>query len=210
MNRILIFANGTLSNQFLRDIRSTDYLIGVDRGAHWVITHGIHPDIAVGDFDSVTAGEFALIRKKSGKLVRYPAEKDATDTELAVHTAIGKKPEEVIIFGGIGTRLDHVLGNIHLLEILHNRGIVAYLRDERNEIFLLSSRRTIKQSSRYRYVSLLPYTGTVTVSLRGFKYPLSRAVLRRGSTRGVSNEITANEAIIDVYEGIALVIRSKD
>jgi len=208
--RIVIFTNGKLSKAFLRDIRDDDYVIGVDRAAYWLIQHGITPHAAVGDFDSVTAEELVLIRKKSGKLIRYPAEKDATDTELAVHTAIRREPEEVIIFGGVGSRLDHVLGNIHLLEILHIRGIDAYLRDERNEIFLLSSRRTIKYSSRYRYVSLLPYTGSVTVSLRGFKYPLVRAVLRRGSTRGISNEMTGKEASIRVHEGIVVVIRSKD
>src|SRR3989304_233460 len=125
MMRVFIFANGKLSKHYLKDLRDDDYVIGVDRAAYWLIQHGIAPHAAVGDFDSVTAGEFVLIRKKSGTLIRYPAIKDATDTELAVHAAIRREPEEVIIFGGVGSRLDHVLGNIHLLEIIHIHGIDA-------------------------------------------------------------------------------------
>ena len=41
--------------------------------------------------------------------------KDLTDTELAFDIAIKQRPEQIVMFGVTGSRLDHTLANIHLL-----------------------------------------------------------------------------------------------
>lgn len=51
------------------------FVIGVDRGALTLVEHGICPDIAIGDFDSVTESEFAKIKDSALELVQLPSEK---------------------------------------------------------------------------------------------------------------------------------------
>jgi thiamine pyrophosphokinase len=55
--RILIFTGGTLDIWALDEVKDDDILIGADRGALFLIRHGLQPDIALGDFDSVSPSE---------------------------------------------------------------------------------------------------------------------------------------------------------
>lgn len=210
MHKIAIVANGKLSKSFLNNIRRVDYVIGVDRGAYWLITNDVTPDIAIGDFDSVSTTELRVIRQKAKRIEEHPKEKDFTDTELAVDHALSLKPKEVVIFGAIGRRLDHTLGNVYLLEKISEQGIAGIIRDRNNEVRIVSGRLLLNREPRYRYVSLLPITEVIEVSLTGFLYDVSRALIRRGETLGVSNEIKEKEAVIEIHCGKALVVRSRD
>ena len=78
------------------------FVIGVDRGALTLVEHGICPDIAIGDFDSVTESEFAKIKDSALELVQLPSEKDETDTEVALNVAMTKEATDVRIYGSLG------------------------------------------------------------------------------------------------------------
>lgn len=211
MNKhIVIVGGGTLSEQFLPEIKKANCVIGVDHGAAWLIAHGITPNIAIGDFDSVTKEELARIKQSVKIVMVHPAEKDFTDMELAVAEAIKLKPKKVIIYGGIGMRIDHTLGTMHLLERFLRAGVDAIIKNETNAMMLLDRQRTVQKNPEHRYISLLPYTDAATVSLRGFLYNVKNVVIRRGMTLGISNEFVGDTGIIDVHEGIVLVIQSKD
>ncbi len=204
---VAVIGGGRLSKQFLSEIIKCDYVIGVDRGAYWLITNGVTPNIAIGDFDSVSSKEFEEIKKRTKMTKKYPSEKDATDLELAVDYAILLKPQYITIYGSIGTRLDHTIGNIQLLERLHDVGVI---RDRKNEVRIISGHTTVRKDVCYQYVSLLSVTETVEVTLSGFFYDVTRAIIRRGQTLGISNEIRGDEATIEIHQGKALVIRSRD
>ncbi|MBI4066445.1 thiamine diphosphokinase, partial [Candidatus Gottesmanbacteria bacterium] len=88
MNTVAIVGAGKLLKQFLPEIIKRDYVIGVDRGAYWLIANNIIPDIAIGDFDSVNPRELRVIKQKVKRTEEYPREKDATDMELAVEHTI--------------------------------------------------------------------------------------------------------------------------
>ena len=45
----------------------------------------------------------------------HQPEKDETDTELALNRAMASGCGEIAVLGATGGRLDHMLGNIHLL-----------------------------------------------------------------------------------------------
>lgn len=199
MKRILIFGSGKLHKKFLREIQKDDYVIGVDRAAHWLLTHGVTPHVAIGDFDSATKSELDLI-KKSIKLVKqYPSKKDATDMELALRYARGI----TLVFGWSGNRLDHTLAALHLM----GRHILI---DNKNRIRLAGRGKTIIEKASYRYVSILPYTKSIMLSLTGFKYNLNRKILNKGSSLGVSNEIVGKQGVIHIFSGRAWVIESND
>lgn len=207
MNRIVIVAGGILEKTLLEEIQSARYVIGVDWGAYWLITNSVIPDIAIGDFDSVNHKEFQLIKQRVKEVKEYPKEKDFTDTELAVEHALSLHPTEVIIYGAIGSRLDHTMGNMQLLETLNEIGII---RDSNNEVRIVSGRLVLKKDQRDRYVSLLPITETIEVTLTGFIYDISKTIIHRGHTLGISNEIREDKAVIEVHRGKTLVIRSQD
>ena len=208
---VCIVANGRLSNDFVGEMRKNDVVIGVDRAAYWLITHGIIPDVAIGDFDSVTESELAVINQKVKIVKRYKSEKDFTDTELALRYAFGLHPTSIIFFGGSGSRLDHTMGTLQLLEQSKKRGILAVFCDEHNEVMLQGRGRTIlKKREGYRYVSVVPITHTIQISLSKLKYNVTNKVIYRGQTIGISNEFVGKEAEITLLRGKALIIQSRD
>ena len=123
-----------------------------------------------------------------------------------------RNSSEFHILGGTGTRLDHVLGNIQLLMQPLAKDIPCFLIDSHNRIRLLKERAVLRKSQQFgKYVSLLPLTTEVTgVTLTGLKYPLEDAAFTSDNTLGVSNEIVEDEAVIDLKNGILIMIESRD
>lgn len=211
IHSVAIVAGGALDSSLLPRIRKAGYVIGVDRGAYWLLGHTTVPDVAMGDFDSVTKRELSHIKKKVATIIQeLPHPKYATDLELAVEHAIGLKPKEVTIHGAIGTRIDHVWAGVHLLTKLASHNVCGYLVDKFNEIQIVRRELTLKHAHELSYVSVFPIGEKATITLSGFRYNVSHRVFLRGSTLGVSNEIVAPSARIVVHRGEALVIRSRD
>ena len=84
--------------------------------------------LAVGDFDSVSRSELEMIQSATKDCMIAPAEKDDTDTELALKITFQLYPEaEVTIFGAFGGRIDHMLSNIFWSAILISSFYEVYL-----------------------------------------------------------------------------------
>ncbi len=211
VERILIFSGGRLGEWALQEIAPDDYLIGADRGAYFLIEHGIRPNLSIGDFDSVQPRELEQIRDGSGNFQSCdPIDKNYTDTELAFIRALELKPREIILLGGLGSRFDHSLANIHLLFKALEQGVAGTVIDDRNRIMLIE-RDTVLHRGRFANVSLLPFSEEVTgITLEGFAYPLHKAVLRIGHSLGVSNKLQRDSGVIRIDSGLLLVIQSND
>ncbi|WP_018752827.1 thiamine diphosphokinase [Paenibacillus sanguinis] len=210
-NRVLIFAGGRIDPTLVQEIRDDDYIIGADRGALFLIQHGIQPNLAVGDFDSVSQEELAVIRDNSGEFTNCDAlDKDLTDTELAFDLAIRLLPQEIVLMGVIGTRMDHTLANIHILLRAVQHQIACSIWDEYNYITLTGTTCQVEDRG-YTYVSLLPLTPEVTgITLEGFLYPLDKATLKMGQSLAVSNKLVASTGTVKVESGWLLIIQSRD
>ena len=50
----------------------------------------------------------------------------------------GQNPEQLLLIGGLGTRFDHTLANVHLLRQTVEQGIDAWIIDKHNRIRLLA------------------------------------------------------------------------
>jgi thiamine pyrophosphokinase len=211
-SRAVIVTGGSIGPWALDEFRSGDYLIGADSGADFLIRNGYVPDLALGDFDSVTPERMSAIAAASKEMLAVDAvEKDWTDTELALREAMKRGYAQVRILGGLGTRFDHSLANVHLLRQAVTQEVEVVIVDEHNEIRLCTGECRIKADHRYPYVSLLPLTTVVTgVTLKGFRYPLTDAVLTLGWSLGVSNVLEEPSGIISIADGQILVIRSRD
>ncbi len=214
--RALVVTGGRLEDAFAEDYirrHAWDMAIAVDSGMGFFCRSGRTPDYIVGDFDSADPKELShFAREGKAKILRFEPEKDETDTEIAIRTAIGKGCDSIHLLGATGSRIDHVMGNIHLLGMAMERGAECVMADPNNRIRLARSSFSLSRGEQYgTYVSLFPFTPQVRgLTLTGFKYPLRDAVLECYHSLGVSNEIVGERAEVSFREGTLLVIESRD
>lgn len=215
MNRYLIVTGGTVSKRLLETVLS-DYdfqkIIACDKGLEICKECNILPNLIIGDFDSAKIDVVAAYRGET-EFLDLDTHKDFTDTHVAISYILEQeiRPDEVILVGATGTRMDHTLANIGLLKQFAETGISAYLIDEHNRITMTAHRHIVKRNDAYRYVSLLPYTEQVTgVTLQGFYYNAQGLTLKLGESIGVSNELIAECGLIEFESGLLIVIESRD
>ncbi|MNB75987.1 Thiamine pyrophosphokinase [compost metagenome] len=211
VHRAVIFAGGVLSDQFLNELAPDDYIIGADRGALFLVKNGVIPDLAVGDFDSITPDEFKLIQDNCERVISCDSvDKDLTDSELALDLALEEQPEEILLLGVTGTRIDQTLACIQMMTRPLQRQIRCTAMDLHNYITLTGSQALVQERG-YQYVSLLPITPEVTgITLQGFKYPLEGATLKLGMSLAVSNQLIAPTGTVTIESGLLLIIQSRD
>lgn len=209
--RVVIFAGGDLLPEYLLLLDEEDFIIGADRGALFLITHGITPDIAVGDFDSVTPDALLQIQAGSKETISCdPVHKDLTDSEMALDLALNTQPQSILLLGVTGTRMDHTLASIQMMTRALQRQVSCSVMDANNYITLTGSQAVVEDMG-YTYVSLLPLTPEVTgITLQGFQYPLENATLKLGQSLGVSNVLEADSGTVTIESGLLLIIQSKD
>lgn len=190
------------------------FWIGVDRGVFTLIQRGIKPDMAFGDFDSVSGEELEEITTKVSELYRFNPIKDETDMELALEWAFEQQAEKIQIFGATGGRLDHFFANVQLVigPVLSGKAFDVSIIDKTNRVYAKGpGQYKIEKTGRYKYVSFVPVTSEVKgLTLEGFKYPLKDAYIPLGSTLCISNELINDCGTFSFSEGILLVIRSSD
>lgn len=200
--RAVVICGGNVGEYIRHHIRDDDFVICADSGYDRAAEHGIEPNVIIGDMDSVAS------KPDNINSIVYPSHKDCTDGELAVMYVKEHKFDKVILFGMIGTRIDHTLANISLLKQL--KGIDAVIIDANNEIRYTEDEIVICGAPG-DIVSVIPFDGDCAdVSNDGLEYPLSHSVIKSGTGLGVSNVMLGNSCRITVGNGKAFIIRSKD
>jgi thiamine pyrophosphokinase len=213
MTRIIIFANGELTEPDLlrARLRAEDVLIAADGGARHCLSLGLTPQLAVGDFDSLTAEELAALRIRGVAVEQHPRGKDETDLELALLAAQRLGATHIAIIGASGGRLDMTLANLVLLthpaltrlriEVWHGAQTAWLLRPPGEAV-----RGRVGDS-----LSLIPLNGDAEgVTTSGLHYPLRGETLAFGPARGVSNVFTEPVAQVALTRGLLLAVHTKD
>ena len=208
MIKIALFAGGTIDS-FQMDF---DLFIGVDRGSLFLIEQGICPDLAVGDFDSVSEKELALICSQSKEVLQAQPEKDDTDLELAVKAVFERYPQaQVTIFGAFGGRLDHTVANIFLPS---NPEITPYMQQIRlcnaqNQLcYCPQGRHEVKPVAGMNYLAFMPADNS-RLSIEGAKYPLNESNYFFKKVYA-SNEFIDEPVFLECQSGYVIIIYSKD
>jgi len=182
-------------------------IIACDGGVRHLKKLGIEPDVIVGDMDSIEPAQLTSYSAQGVQIIKYPANKDFTDTELALDYALDLKPAAIYIWAALGGRLDHILANVFLLLEAKDAGIKTYLLDEYCEAFIADKEAAFVNAKGVT-VSLFAVSPQVEgLSLSGFVYPLQDATLTLGESLGVSNIINEDRATITLRAGNLLVIR---
>lgn len=198
MSTVVVLAGGPEAPD-VRELPAGATVIAADSGADL----GFPVDLAVGDFDSVRPETLETI----ARLERHPAEKDATDLELALEAALRLEPERILVVAGAGGRLDHLLGGLLVVAAEAFAGVEVDGQFGAAAVHVIRGERTLRGAPG-ELVSLFavhgPAEGVVT---DGLAYPLRGETLERGSTRGVSNVFVAAEARVRVGRGVVLAVR---
>ena len=189
--------------------KSDDLRIAADSGYKNAVTLGDRVDILLGDFDSLTV-DISTLPDKIEKIT-VPAEKDETDTQLAVNTALSKGADDIVIIGGLDGRLDHTLSNLAILEAMSEMGVHAVITNGHNRVRYIRSTSALLARSGFKYLSIIAADDVVKgVTIEGCKYPLENAKLSRKFQYAVSNEIVGNCALVSVKRGGVWIVESMD
>lgn len=199
-----IFGGAPISSSYNVDPPSGAYLIAADSGYSLIKRFGLIPNVLVGDFDSLTEDI-----PTNCEIITAPAEKDDTDTMLAVKIAMSRGYNNITIAGSLGGRLDHTIANIQTLAYIVDNGGRGILVGERDtaEIFGAGEYRFSQNDN--MYFSLFSFGEKVSVTTRGTKYDLNSYQLTNSFPLGVSNEIISSECTLKIEKGRVLVIFSK-
>ncbi len=210
MSRCLIFANGHLPDlqEAHRLVGSEDVVIAANGGTRHALALGLIPSVIIGDLDSI-ADELQTLQAGGAQVFQHPRDKNETDLELALTYALEQGQTEIVILGALGGRLDQTLGNLALLADPRLSGREVRLDDGVEEVFLCRAHARVQGRSG-DLVSLIPWGGEVHgVRTEGLRWPLFDEPLFAHKTRGLSNEMTAEQALIWVRSGTLLVVHRR-
>ena len=234
--KVLIITGGNIDDDFAFSFLSDknyDEVIAVDGGLAFVdraqaVLQNFKLTHLVGDFDTIASDILEkYIHQEDICVHQYVPEKDYTDTDIAVKLALKliesasaydligsneKDKNSIHILGGTGTRLDHVMANLQMLKNIMDTGAEGAVIDANNYIEMICGIRKLNRLEIFgKYMSLIPATMELKgITLEGVKYPLKNAGTAFGESLCVSNEIIEDVACIQIKEGIAWMILSRD
>jgi len=183
-----------------------DAVFAADAGGAACLAAGVVPSFVVGDLDSLGAEDQRRLREAGARFVVAPAEKDITDLDLALEQARGASADEVWTTGVFGGRLDHTLATIGSLS--RHADVRPRVLETDLSAWLLSPEGAphLVLRGKGALVSLFAVRGTALVSCEGFRYTLMRETLPPLDSRGLSNVIESEQALVDAIEGSVLVV----
>ena len=211
MKTIIVTGGNRPSEELLTSyIKDTDLIIGADRGSEYLYDYGIIPQIILGDFDSINSEKLKSIENKNVEVIKFPPEKDYTDTEIAITEAIKRGTDTIYLVGGIGTRADHTLGNIGLLLKTKKKGASLIIIDDHNRMYLADN----KMSLEGKYGETISFHALSDIvkgfEVKGAKYNLNSYDIHLLDPRAVCNEFIDTPIDIKFDSGELLIIHSID
>jgi len=203
----LIFIGGDPPHPNVRQhLPAGAFIIAADSGYAHAIAMGFVPNELVGDMDSITAVDLTDARDSNILISQFPTDKDLTDTEIAIASALARQSTHITVVSGGGDRFDHVLGMVHSLAssaltvdttLLIGTARVSYAT------YTKEFRITTQPGDT---ISLIPIGGAATVTTTGLQWELDHDTLQSFSSRGVSNIATGESVSISVTDGSLAVI----
>ena len=178
-------------------------VIAADAGMVHAKPLHLSPELWVGDFDSTSQ----TLREQWHNVPRqtHPAEKDASDGELAVSEALRRGATSLILVGGLGGQLDHVLAHAGFLVALAKRDIPAFMTSGVEEARGLVRGLHLPQIRPGTRLSIMPLTDLQGLTITGVKWPLQNARVNLGSAMTLAN-IATGPVAITLKAGHAIVL----
>jgi len=204
-NKIAIIANGPVNNKKLHKklLLDFDLYICADGGAENAKKLGINPDYIVGDLDSITKSSLNEFKNKEEIEIIEDRNQDKTDLEIAIDLAQKFDPNEIIIFGALGNRIDHTLANIFSLDKIKSN-IKAKIIDDKTSIKLVKDSTEIS-GKKDDIISVIPISKIKNLNFCGLKWNVENIDTEPGWF-GISNKLKKKSASVSFSKGKLLVI----
>ncbi len=181
--------------------RSGDLVIAADGGYRACKKAGIHPDLVVGDFDSLGAAP------EEQNVITLPKVKDITDTWAALELGRGRGFRRFRLYGCTGGRIEHTIANLQTLAYGAGLGLECELFDRKQVITTLCCGTKQFGAERTGFLSVFAHGDRCAgVTLRGLKYELDSAELTNEFPLGVSNEFLGTESAVTVENGTLILV----
>ena len=185
------------------ELENADFIIAADSGLDTLASYGFQPDLVMGDMDSVS--EQSLCEIAEDKIIEYPADKDYTDTELALDYLLKNGYSKRVLIGGGGGRLDHIIA----LYSLFSKEYTPHLWiTEKEKIFLVVDKFSIKLKKN-TLISFFPVGNTVCrMTSTGLKWKLDSLRWKIGDS-GISNLALKETIMVNMICGKLIMIISQ-
>lgn len=198
-----------------------DLIIACDKGYEYAKELKITPDVILGDFDSINPdniprdeanlNSYTLADTSSSKpvIIKYPVEKDDTDTLLAIKYAIKNNCTHIIIICALGGRIDHTMANIQSLHYAATKNVLCEIYSSKEHLYTKKGPATFSISSKPSFsLSLYSLTDICKgLTIKGAKYEVNEYTLTNFFPIAYGNTIN-DTAVISIREGILLIVES--
>ncbi len=203
MKTCLIISGGDFCN--LPAACHYDFVIACDHGYDHAIKLRIKPDLLLGDFDSI-----GITPEDTDSNVRiYPAQKDDSDTMLAVKYALKHGYEKILITCALGGRLDHAIANIQTMAYVASNGVECELFGAGEHLRTFTGKEIELGVKAGRSLSLFALTDRCEhVSISGAAYNVKDTTLTNTFPLGLSNKWADESVKITMENGILLIVES--
>lgn len=209
--RAVVVAHGEALPADRAHAASADLLIAADGGALLCSRWDLLPQIVVGDLDSLGVERADALGRTGARVLAFPPDKDESDTELAVRSALEAGADEIVLVAALGgRRVDHELANILLVADPRLAGRIRAVRGDTTISALHAGTSRRLGGAPGDLVTLLPLGDVSAVTTDGLRYPLRGEDLRAGAARGLSNVIERAGASVALGAGTLLVIEIAD
>lgn len=187
------------------------FVVAADSGLDRLEELNRIPDLVVGDLDSVSADALDRARRLGVAIEDHPADKDATDTELALMAAVARGYRSITVLSGGGDRLDHLLGWLGVLAhptLAAVDHLDAWCDTTHLQILHGPRHHGWDQDQPGQVVSLIPLGGDCHgVTTQSLRWALDNATLSMSSSRGISNAIVDQLPQVSLMAGVLAVVR---
>jgi thiamine pyrophosphokinase len=179
------------------------HCIAADSGMAHAAALQLMPELWVGDFDS--AGTELELAFQHVPRVVHPADKNATDGELAVEEALKRGATSLILVGGFGGQFDHMLAHGTMMLALAEKGVAVFTTSGHEEAYPLLGTLRLNELARGTRISVIGMTKLTALSIKGVRWPLKDREVPFGSSLTMSNT-SEGDVELELRGGKALVL----
>lgn len=193
-------------------VEGANLIVACDSGAESLVAAGRYPDLLVGDLDSISAGARSACEDAGVTFETIPVRKDISDFRHALDILRNRDVSDVIICATTGGRLDQTIAAVG--ELAQACDLCPIVVDDDEVIVTVEPKYRpsvrladlgLSVGDAFSVFALEPRT---RITEQGVSYPTEDAEFEPFSSLGLSNVMTAEDAVVTCDNGLAIIVVS--